>query len=402
MLRGRGGRIWGMIAFGLTAAAVSGCAPATESDGSGGRQPVSRDGSGGREGSGGSSGMPSGSGGALGSGGSAGSGGVTTPAGSGGAAGNHGAGTGGASAGGGAGGNGAPGAGGDGGMRGGPAGGGGTASGGTAGGGGRTGIGGSSGSIGGRGGGGGTVGGGGTTGAGGAAGAAACALQVRPATSGTRVCSNMRSKLSSGYSYELWQAGGGSGCMTVPGIDANYSASWTNSADFLSRAGLAFDSTKTPAQIGTIDADFAETFTEVPVQGATSKIYVALYGWTIDPLMEYYVIEDYGDFIPGPTSSDGSPRTNYGTLTVDDGIYDIWALPVKNRPAITGNNKDFTQIFNVRRVRRKCGHISLSAHFAKWNAVGLTLGKLEEAMFLMEAQNNSGTIDVAATVTLKP
>ena len=29
------------------------------------------------------------------------------------------------------------------------------------------------------------------------------------------------------------------------------------------------------------------------------------------------------------------------------------------------------------------------------------LGKLEEAMFLMEAQNNSGTIDVTATVTLE-
>lgn len=190
--------------------------------------------------------------------------------------------------------------------------------------------------------------------------------------------------------------------MTVYGVNGNYSASWTQAADFLARTGLVFDQTKTPAQIGTITADFAETFTEVPVPGATSKTYVALYGWTIDPLMEYYIIEDYGDFIPGPVASDGSPRTNYGTLTVDDGIYDIWALPVKNRPAITGNNKDFTQIFNVRRVRRKCGHISASEHFAKWTAVGLTLGKLEEAMFLMEAQNNSGTIDVAATVTLKP
>jgi endo-1,4-beta-xylanase len=74
---------------------------------------------------------------------------------------------------------------------------------------------------------------------------------------------------------------------------------------------------------------------------------------------------------------------------------------VKDRPSIIGDHKDFTQIFNVRKVRRNCGHISLSEHFAKWNAVGLTLGKLEEAMFLMEAQNNSGTIDVAATVTVK-
>ena len=188
--------------------------------------------------------------------------------------------------------------------------------------------------------------------------------------------------------------------MTVPDVDANYSASWTAASDFLVRAGLVFDSTQTHDQLGTITGDFAETFTEVPVQGATSKIYVALYGWTLDPLMEYYVIEDYGDFVPGPTSSDGSPRTNYGTLTVDDGTYDIWALPVTNRPAITGDNMNFTQIFAVRRVRRNCGRISLSEHFAKWDAVGLTLGNLEEAMFLMEAQNNSGTINITATVTL--
>jgi endo-1,4-beta-xylanase len=189
--------------------------------------------------------------------------------------------------------------------------------------------------------------------------------------------------------------------LTVFDVNANYRGNWTESSDFLVRAGLAFDQTKTPVQIGTISAEFAEKYTEVPVAGATSKLYVALYGWTIDPLMEYYVIEDHGDFVPGPVASDGSPRTNYGTLTVDDGTYDIWALPVKDRPSIIGDHKDFTQIFNVRKVRRNCGHISLSEHFAKWNAVGLTLGKLEEAMFLMEAQNNSGTIDVAATVTVK-
>ena len=74
---------------------------------------------------------------------------------------------------------------------------------------------------------------------------------------------------------------------------------------------------------------------------------------------------------------------------------------MKNKAAITGNNKDFTQIFSVRQVRRKCGHISVSEHFSKWASVSLPLGKLEEAMFLMEAQNNSGTIDVTATVTVK-
>jgi endo-1,4-beta-xylanase len=243
--------------------------------------------------------------------------------------------------------------------------------------------------------------GGGAAGDAGAAGGPSSCLPVVPGTGGTPTCTNMRGLLNSGYSYELWAAGQGSGCMTVHDVDANYSATWTNASDFLVRAGLAFDQTQTPAQIGTISADFAENFTEVPVQGATSKIYVALYGWTVDPLAEYYVIDDYGDFIPGPVNSDGSPRMNYGTITVDGGTYDIWAMPVMDRPAITGDNMDFTQIFSVRQVRRKCGHISLSEHFTKWDDLGLPQGKLEEAMFLMEAQNNSGTIEMNATVTVE-
>jgi endo-1,4-beta-xylanase len=320
---------------------------------------------------------------------STGSPGTMSAAGTAGTAGNAGAGTAGA---------GIAGVSGSGGFGGGGGGGGlGTAGGGAAGGGGQTGGGGTAG-----GGAGGDVGAGGsgTAGAAGAGGVPGC-MPVLPATGGTEYCVNGRGLLDSGYSYELWSATQGSGCMQVYGVDGNYIASWTAAADFLVRTGLVFDATKTHAQVGTITAQFAQNFTEVPVQGATSKIYVALYGWTVEPLMEYYVIEDHGDFVPGPVASDGSPRTNYGSLTVDDGTYDIWALPVMDRPSILGDNSDFTQIFNVRRVRRKCGHISLSEHFAKWDAVGLTLGKLEEAMFLMEAQNNSGTIDVKATVTLE-
>ena len=41
-------------------------------------------------------------------------------------------------------------------------------------------------------------------------------------------------------------------------------------------SGMVFDATKTHSQVGTITAQFAQSFTEVPVQGATSKIYVAL------------------------------------------------------------------------------------------------------------------------------
>jgi hypothetical protein len=190
--------------------------------------------------------------------------------------------------------------------------------------------------------------------------------------------------------------------MNVFGVGANYSATWTNVTDFLARAGLQFDQTKTPAQIGTISANFAETKTEVPTDGKTSKIYLAVYGWTVNPLAEYYVIEDHGDFVPGPVASDGTPRNHMGTIAADDGVYDVWALDVKGKPAITGDNKDFTQIFSVRQTRRQCGHVSVSQHFSKWADFGLKLGKLEETMFLMEAQGNSGTVEVSsATITVE-
>jgi len=190
--------------------------------------------------------------------------------------------------------------------------------------------------------------------------------------------------------------------MTVHGVDATFSAAWTESNDFLARAGLRFDRTKTHSQIGTLSAEFAETWTEVPMQGKTSKIYIAVYGWTLEPLTEYYIIEDYGAFVPGPAASDGSPRTHVGTITVDDGTYDIWALAVKGKPAITGDNKDFNQYFSVRQTRRQCGHISVSEHFNRWTNLGLELGKLEETMILMEAQNNSGTVNVStATISVK-
>jgi len=244
-------------------------------------------------------------------------------------------------------------------------------------------------------------GGGGSTASGGAGGASSACLPPPPSTGGKRYCSNSRGTAGPGYGYEIWSSGQGSGCMTVYGVDANFSATWTEASDFLARAGLRFDQTKTPAQVGTISANFAEAKTESPIAGRTSKIYFAVYGWTVTPLVEYYVIDDYGDFVPGPVASDGTPRTHMGTVVVDDGTYDVWQLHVTNKPAITGDSAEFDQVFSVRQSRRPCGHISVSEQFSKWGALGVQLGKLEETMFLMEAQNNSGTIDVTANLGIR-
>ncbi|MET0792296.1 MAG: glycoside hydrolase family 11 protein [Polyangiaceae bacterium] len=231
----------------------------------------------------------------------------------------------------------------------------------------------------------------------GASGAANTCPPATPLTGGKKYCSNTKGNVGAGYSYELWASGSGSGCMNVYGTDAAFSATWTGVEDYLARIGLGFDQTKTPAQIGTISSDFAETKT-----GNDGLVYVGIYGWTVNPLREYYIIDDWGTTQPAGTSSDGTPRTHAGTITVDGDDYEVWTHTRTNKPAITGDNMTFDQYFSVRHSARQCGHISVSEHFSKWIGLGLTLGKLVEAKLLVEAQDSTGSIDFTkATVVVK-
>jgi hypothetical protein len=248
---------------------------------------------------------------------------------------------------------------------------------------------------------GGITGTGGPTGAGGVSGGAggtsSTCPPATPLTGGKQYCSNTKGSVGGAYAYELWASGSGSGCMTVYGVNANFSATWTNVGDFLARIGLGFDETKTPAQMGTISSDFAETKT-----GNSGLVYVGIYGWSVNPLREYYIVEDWGSSKPAGVASDGTPRTQVGTITVDGDTYDVWKHTQTNKPAITGDNQTFDQYFSVRQTARQCGHISISEHFSQWAGLGLQLGNLEEAKLLVEAQNSSGTVAfTTATVVVK-
>jgi endo-1,4-beta-xylanase len=227
---------------------------------------------------------------------------------------------------------------------------------------------------------------GGAAGSGGAGGNANTCPPESPKTGGTRYCSNSRGNIAGGYSYELWAEGGGMGCMNVYGADATFSATWSDVEDFLARVGLDFDRTRTPAEVGNITAQFAHTKTGSE-EGLT---YIGIYGWTVNPLREYYILDDWGTTKPAGVASDGTPRTSVGTLTADGETYDVWMKTRVNKPAITGDNMTFDQYFSIRRTARQCGTISVSEHFEKWVEMGLELGDLVEVKLLLEAQFNTG------------
>ena len=387
-------RSFGAVAACVAAAALTACASSGGAGGEGGSGGTGGTGgttTGGSTGGGGAGGSGAGSGGGTSTGGVTGTGGVKNTGGAPGTGGTTGSGglsgsgglTGtGGSAGAGGGKGGGTGTGGGGGK---------TASGGVTGTGGLPGAGGAAGHAGAGG-----AGGSGNAGNSGTAGASTCPAATPPGN-GTKVCSNTTGTVAGGYAYELWSNGTGTGCMTVYGVAADFSATWTNAGDFLARIGLGFNEDKTPTQIGTISSDFAETKT-----GDSGLVYVGIYGWSVNPLREYYIIDDWGSSKPADTASDGTPRTHVGTITVDGDSYDVWKHTQTNKPAITGDNQTFDQYFSVRQTARQCGHISISQHFSQWAGLGMQLGNLEEAKLLVEAQNSTGTIDfTTATVVVK-
>jgi len=238
---------------------------------------------------------------------------------------------------------------------------------------------------------------GGGAGNAGAAGATSTCPVVMPLTGGTEYCSNGKGNAGGGQGYELWKNEGGSGCMTVRPGGRAFAATWSTVDDFLARVGLDFDQTQTHTQLGTISAEFAETKSD---DGGLT--YIGVYGWTVSPLVEYYILDDWGSTKPAGIASDGTPRTAVGTIVVDGDTYDVWTKLRENKPAITGDSETFEQYFSIRRNARQCGRISISEHFSKWNDLGLPLGRLHEAKLLLEAQNNSGSIEfTTATVVVE-
>ncbi|HLK88700.1 MAG TPA: glycoside hydrolase family 11 protein [Polyangia bacterium] len=259
---------------------------------------------------------------------------------------------------------------------------------GASGGGGGSGVGGASGK-GGQPGTGGNAGSGGATGTGGTSGAC---TPGAPWTGGQQYSANSVGNAGNGYSYQLWFTGG-SGSMTVAGVDAKFSATWNDPTDFLARVGLTWSSTQTFDQLGTVSADFAHTKT-----GSAGYSFIGIYGWSVSPIVEYYIVEDwYGS----PPTADGGAKM--GTFTVDGGTYDVYQHTQVNQPSVTGANATFPQFYSIRQTPRQCGHISITEHYKEWASLGLTLGKMEEAKILVEV-GGGGTGNIAfmtATVTAK-
>lgn len=189
------------------------------------------------------------------------------------------------------------------------------------------------------------------------------------------------------FDYELWtQRSSDPVSMELTG-GGTFKCDW-DAENVLFRTGKKLGSRKTYDEFGNISIDYKSEYNIT--NGSVS--YLCVYGWTIDPLIEFYVVENYGSYKP-------PGGTGYkGTIEVDGGTYEVYVATRVEQPSIQGT-KTFEQYFSVRVDKRTEGTITLSDHFKAWEEMGLDMsGKMYEVSLCVEGYKSSGNANVYSHV----
>jgi hypothetical protein len=191
---------------------------------------------------------------------------------------------------------------------------------------------------------------------------------------------------NNGWFYSFWNDNSsGSASMTL-GTGGAYSSTWSNIGNFTCGKGWATGSAN---QV----ICYSGTF------NGGNNGYLAIYGWTQNALIEYYVVEDYGSWTP-------PGGTSLGTFTSDGGTYNIYKMQRVNAPNITGTNATFDQYWSVRTTKSSTGTVTFANHVAAWASHGMPMGTSWNYQILeTEGYQSSGSSNVTistCSTAIKP
>ncbi|KAF7117610.1 hypothetical protein CNMCM5793_006702 [Aspergillus hiratsukae] len=165
------------------------------------------------------------------------------------------------------------------------------------------------------------------------------------------------------YFYSFWSDGVGYAQYTNK-AQGEYNVQWSGVGDFTCGKGW------NPGWWGNV-VNFAGGFG--PSGG---NAYLAVYGWTEDPLVEYYIVENWTGNPPGG---------EYVTTIYSDGsYYNIERAMRYDSPSIAGT-QTFQQFWSIRQTPRTEGTVTTANHFQAWADNGMLLGTFNYQIMLTEA-----------------
>jgi endo-1,4-beta-xylanase len=189
------------------------------------------------------------------------------------------------------------------------------------------------------------------------------------------ICSSKKGIPDRGYDYENWTSNRikGNACMTILGNAATFKSGWDiTDYGFVHQCGKNF--IKIPVDSVHENASAYHSHRMTSVRGAA---HAGVYGWLLNPLIEYYIVENWFGHRPETAAFKGQ-------IVVDGGTYDVYWEQRFNAPNYTGKNADFEQWWSVRTSERENGTVSIAQHFQAWRSMGMSNGELQNVVFYVE------------------
>ncbi|HRR76278.1 MAG TPA: glycoside hydrolase family 11 protein [Ruminococcus sp.] len=192
-----------------------------------------------------------------------------------------------------------------------------------------------------------------------------------------------------GYDFEMWSEYNDNVSMT-PGSSGTFTCSWNNSHNCLFRAGKKFSNSPTWSSLGSIAVTYDVDYRP------NGNSYLCIYGWTRNPLVEYYIVDSYGTWRP---PGEGPNMKKVGTTTVDGATYEIYS-GTHDGPSIEQGVTHFNQYWSVRDggKKRTSGTINVDKHFAEWEKHSMKMGGMYEVALNVEGWESSGQATVKKNV----